>query len=59
MKACLEGLEQWLQLTPKVGQGGAITLRKRLRLGRWANGLRETPYDRAMIQDQLLESSNK
>lgn len=59
MKACLEGLEQWLQLTPKVGQGGAITLRKRLRLGRWANGLRETPYDRAMIQEQLLESSNK
>jgi len=50
LKACLEGLEQWLQLNPKVGQGSFITLRKRLGLGRWAHGLRETPYDRAIIQ---------
>jgi len=59
LKACLEGLEQWLQLNPQVGQGSSIALRKRLGLGRWSDAVRETPYERAMLQERLIRQTHK
>eukprot|EP00418_Pyrodinium_bahamense_P097572 CAMPEP_0179044834 /NCGR_PEP_ID=MMETSP0796-20121207/17872_1 /TAXON_ID=73915 /ORGANISM="Pyrodinium bahamense, Strain pbaha01" /LENGTH=616 /DNA_ID=CAMNT_0020741233 /DNA_START=48 /DNA_END=1895 /DNA_ORIENTATION=+ len=57
LRACLSGLQHWLQLQPeREPVAGHLTSRDRLGLGRWTRGLRETTFERAKAEERNPET---
>lgn len=56
MKEFLRGLQSWVQLHPEDDRASGAM--KRLGVGRWTKGLRESTYERAVNQEQLALAAN-
>jgi len=58
LKACLDGLQSWLELQPERQVAGYISAGQRLGLGRWTGGLRESTFERASATEKAGRDAN-
>lgn len=58
LRACLAGLQRWLELEPESEEKLGMTTRERMGLARWTPGLRQSSFARARRQEWLSKKAN-